>query len=712
MLSPLPPLRLVRVLVGDAGHLDGVGLLRRWRQRAGRQGHQPVASDVSRPPHLRAGVDEPAPGATVDQLPVWVRGWAILSSEAVTGVVLTVDGRPVGLARVGRPRPDVAALFGGEDAAMSGWEYELGSDPGVPTSGTVELGGTVHGSAGATLPLPSVTVQMAAQRQAPRIRSEVPPPPCPGASVDEPAPGAELDRLPLWVRGWAMFPSESVTRVEVTVDGQPLGLARVGLHRPDLAAVCGCADAPISGWECEVSHPGIPADGQVTLGGTVHGSAGGTLPLPSVTIRVATRPGAPPMPGRGEDRVVSALADRHSPGTANGPNVLVFTHLLTYGGAQLYLVELLERLTKQGLRFTVVSPTDGPLRERLERAGIAVHLSPMPTPWQERAYDARVAELTAFAAPRAFDLVLVNTISVLYGLEVAARMGLPSVLAVHESLDLRAYWADHLAPHDPAVLDRMKAALASASTVVFEAAATRELFLPYADPERLVTMPYGIDLRGIDRFRNKVTRRAARASLGIDLEKKVVLCLGTIEPRKSQASLARAFARVADRHPEALLALVGQLDEQWAAPYVEGLAQHLERAGMAERVLVTPVTSEPFEWHVASDVLVCASDNESLPRVILEAMAFETLVVSTDIFGIPEVVEDGVTGFLCRSRDEQELAEKLSDVLDRQAEHRHIAAAAADRVRQRHDADAYAAGFQELIDGLLDERRAVSTLVS
>ena len=150
---------------------------------------------------------------------------------------------------------------------------------------------------------------------------------------------------------------------------------------------------------------------------------------------------------------------------------------------------------------------------------------------------------------------------------------------------------------------------------------------------------------------------------------------GTIEPRKSQASLARAFARVADRHPEALLALVGQLDEQWTAPYVDGLAQHLERAGMAERVLVTPLTPEPFEWHVASDVLVCASDNESLPRVILEAMAFETLVVSTDIFGIPEVVEDGVTGFLCRSRDEHELAEKLSDVLDRQADHRHIAAA-------------------------------------
>jgi glycosyltransferase involved in cell wall biosynthesis len=430
--------------------------------------------------------------------------------------------------------------------------------------------------------------------------------------------------------------------------------------------------------------------------------------LPGVTVNLATRTRVPPS-GGSEGRVVSALAGRHARRANDGPNILVFTHSLTYGGAQLYLVELLERLSKHGLRFTVVSPTDGPLRERLERAG-TVHLSPMPEPWQHRMYDARVAELTSLAAGRAFDLVIVNTISVFYGLEVAAQLGLPSILAAHESVDLGAFWSHYLAPHDPAVLDRLKSAFASASKVVFEAAATRGLFLPYSDPERLVTMPFGIDLGAIDRFRSKITRDAARSALGIGLEQKVVLCLGTIEPRKSQASLARAFAPVAERYPEALLALVGRSDEP--STYVDGLAQHLKRAGMADRVLITPLTSNPFEWHVASDVLVCASDNESLPRVILEAMAFGTLVVSTDIFGIPEVVEDGVTGFLCRSRDEHELAEKLSDVLNTQPEHRAISAAAAERVRQRHDADSYAAGFQDLIAGLLDERPVVRALVS
>src|SRR5205807_1841182 len=122
--------------------------------------------------------------------------------------------------------------------------------------------------------------------------------------------------------------------------------------------------------------------------------------------------------------------------------------------------------------------------------------------------------------------------SVFYGLDVAARLGLPSILAAHESLDARAFWAHHLWPHDPEILGRLVAALASASTVVFEAAATRELFLPYVEPGRLLTVPYGIDLVAIDRFRSETSREAARVALGIDDEKKVVLCLGTLEQRK------------------------------------------------------------------------------------------------------------------------------------------------------------------------------------
>jgi len=44
-----------------------------------------------------------------------------------------------------------------------------------------------------------------------------------------------------------------------------------------------------------------------------------------------------------------------------------------------------------------------------------------------------------------------------------------------------------------------------------------------------------------------------------------------------------------------------------------------------------------------ADLLLCASDIESLPRSILEAMAFELPVVSTDAFGIADLIDDGRT---------------------------------------------------------------------
>ena len=52
-----------------------------------------------------------------------------------------------------------------------------------------------------------------------------------------------------------------------------------------------------------------------------------------------------------------------------------------------------------------------------------------------------------------------------------------------------------------------------------------------------------------------------------------------------------------------------------------------------------------------------------MPRVILEAMAFGTPVVSTRVFGVPELIEHGHTGYLCEMRDLDDLARTLDRVL-------------------------------------------------
>jgi glycosyltransferase involved in cell wall biosynthesis len=278
------------------------------------------------------------------------------------------------------------------------------------------------------------------------------------------------------------------------------------------------------------------------------------------------------------------------------------------------------------------------------------------------------------------------------------------VWALHESFTPPLFWSTVYPPAalHPYPRARGEQALGSASVVLFEAEATRRLYLPYADSKRLVTLPYGVDLNALDAATRSIDRASARRSVGLDDDAQVLLCLGAIEPRKSQAMLAQAFARLATKHPRAQLVLVGATEDAYCAEYIAALRDHVGR--VRTRVRIEPVTADPYPWHAAADVLVCASDIESLPRAVLEAMACGTPVVSTRVFGVPEVIEDERTGFLCDMRDLEDMSRALDRALGAsQAERSAIGRAASAHVRARHDPDAYTAKVARLLEALASD---------
>ncbi len=170
----------------------------------------------------------------------------------------------------------------------------------------------------------------------------------------------------------------------------------------------------------------------------------------------------------------------------------------------------------------------------------------------------------------------------------------------------------------------------------------------------------------------------------------------------------QAFHEVAGRHSDAQLVLVGATTDAYSADYRAALAEFLARTGMGEGVRVEPATADPWSWHAVADVLVCASDIESLPRSITEAMAFGTPVLSTRTFGVPELIEDGVNGFLCEVGDAASLAAGLDRVLSMDA--RMLAAVARrglESVRTRHDPVVSAERVLRLLRGLAADPAAL-----
>jgi glycosyltransferase involved in cell wall biosynthesis len=113
-----------------------------------------------------------------------------------------------------------------------------------------------------------------------------------------------------------------------------------------------------------------------------------------------------------------------------------------------------------------------------------------------------------------------------------------------------------------------------------------------------------------------------------------------------------------------------------------------------------PITPDVDPWYGMADLLVCASDIESLPRTVLEAMAWETPVLATSVFGLPELITDGETGWLCEPRDLSQLAAGIDRVLSSSAEQRQrIGRDGRELVERRHHLGTYA----ERISGLLEE---------
>jgi D-inositol-3-phosphate glycosyltransferase len=501
------------------------------------------------------------------------------------------------------------------------------------------------------------------------------------APLESTAPSGETVKA----RGWALFPSEPTARVELWVGERPAGLARLGLPRPDIERLSANPAAGSSGFELVVEVPERAGGAAPPVRAIATGVGGSSLELPPLAIE-------PHEPGQGPELSPPPARTPVASG-GHGLRLLVFTHQLTLGGAQLYLLDLLRAMTESGaVEATVVSAVDGVVREDLERLGIPVHVTSLVPFDDAGSHVGRVEELVAWASGREFEVALVNTATAwtFPGAEVAAELGIPTVWTIHESFPAPILWGDLV----PEVRRRAEGALANAAAVVFEADATRRLYEERLGEGRGLTLPYGLDLRPIDAARAGLDRDALLREAGIPADAEVVLCVGTVEPRKAQLPLAQAFDLIAARHPRARLVFVGGRDD----PYSEALAGYIAAAGCGERIELIPVTPDVQPWYGAADLLVCASDIESLPRTVLEGMGFETPVLATSVFGLPELIDDGETGWLCEAGDVRALAAGLDRALGSTAEERERIGRAARRlVERRHDLAAYGREIAQLL---------------
>jgi glycosyltransferase involved in cell wall biosynthesis len=332
--------------------------------------------------------------------------------------------------------------------------------------------------------------------------------------------------------------------------------------------------------------------------------------------------------------------------------------------------------------------------------GVDVHLT-RPYEVHPDYYEGSVSELQAFLNDIAPDIVLANTLGVFPAVDAALRQGREVVWAIHESFEIEDFiylnWGSRYL-HD-AVEERLRAALAEAHTI-FEAEPTLDLFLRQIPGLRGRHIHYGIDVGVIERYRRTHDRSAVRREAGIAEDETILLCMGVFQERKAQLALVLAFATVAPLFPRARLVLVGEHPTAYAASVREAVRE----LGIQDRVQFVPIQPDIYPWYTIADVLVNASDVESLPRSILEAKAFGLPTVATDVFGLPEIISDGVNGWLCRAHSSNALVTGLYRALSTplnvlEAMRENCLAEAA-----RFDGTGYAEAYHQLFTQLVRTR--------
>lgn len=131
---------------------------------------------------------------------------------------------------------------------------------------------------------------------------------------------------------------------------------------------------------------------------------------------------------------------------------------------------------------------------------------------------------------------------------------------------------------------------------------------------------------------------------------------------KGIGEYVEAARQVRHKYPDAEFGLLGFLDVQNPTAISRSQMEEWVREGVVNYLGVTNDVRQAVAW---SDCVVLPSFyGEGIPRTLLEAAAMGRSIVTTDTVGCRDVVDDGVNGYLCRSKDAVDLANKLIQIIE------------------------------------------------
>ena len=243
------------------------------------------------------------------------------------------------------------------------------------------------------------------------------------------------------------------------------------------------------------------------------------------------------------------------------------------------------------------------------------------------------------------------------------------------------------------VLDReLISRSADAFIAVSDYGARRMVEVERIPRERIVVVSNGVVSRAPG------DGRRFRAELGIPPDAVVVGALGHIRKEKAYDVLVRAAVGLRNRHPGLRVVIVG-------SDYDPAVARLVAELDLQDTVLMPGARHDIADVVAAFDVAVNCSASEGQPLSLLELMDARRPLVATRVGGVPEIVQDGVTGLLVEPGRPEALAGAIESLLADPVRAAEMVERAAERRAREFDVDAVVPRFERLYEELLARKR-------
>ena len=335
------------------------------------------------------------------------------------------------------------------------------------------------------------------------------------------------------------------------------------------------------------------------------------------------------------------------PGDSGALRVLFVSTSMMRGGAETQVFLVARELRAMGVEVSIVSMRD-PEGYEEELVGLGIGLASLGM--QRGSPDLRAtARFAAIVRRWKPDVVHAHMLHASLLARVARPLAwAPVLISTAHSLSEAVAWR-HAAY-------RLTDPLCTLTTAVCEACAERHVAVGAVPKRKIRVVPNGIEVKAyaIDRGERQATRR----ELGVQ-DEFLWLAVGRLEPEKDYPTMFRAVAEARSRRPACKLVVAGD------GRHRDAIVAARDRLGLGdEAVRLLGARDDVSRLMVAADGYLMSSVTEALPLVLLEASAAGLPIVTTRVGGTPEVVTDGINGYLATVGDAAGLASAMVRLAD------------------------------------------------